>query len=58
MGGDFERATYTRDGLVIHKEDLVQMPKRPTQQLRPQLETMGYVGEKELDEHEAGRWSL
>jgi NADH-quinone oxidoreductase subunit I len=57
MGADFERASYRRDDLVVTKEQLVAMPKRPTQQLRPQLETMGYKGEKELDQHEAGRWS-
>ena len=60
MGGDFEQSTYIRDDLVIHKEDLVAMPKRPTQQLSPHLETLGYRwdGEAELDEHQAGRWSL
>tara|TARA_Y100000590_G_scaffold342398_1_gene390944 strand:- start:601 stop:825 length:225 start_codon:yes stop_codon:yes gene_type:complete len=58
MGNDFERATKTRDGLVIHKEDLVTGAKLPTQQFRPQLEAMEYKGEEELDQHEAGRWSL
>jgi NADH-quinone oxidoreductase chain I len=58
MGNDFEQATNTRDELVLHKEDLVTGPKRPTQQFRPQLEAMKYKGEEELDQHEAGRWSL
>ena len=58
MGGEFELAKPGRNDLIIHKEDLITGPKLPTQQMRPQLEGMDYKREDELDEHEAGRWSL
>ena len=58
MGGDFERADYVREDLVITTNQLREGAKKPQTQFRPQLEEIGYQGEEELDEHEAGRWSL
>ena len=58
MGGDFERADYVREDLVITTDQLREGTKKPQTQFRPQLEEIGYQGEEELDEHEAGRWSL
>ncbi len=62
MGPEFERARFTRNALLITKEDLNAYPKKPTQYLRPQLERKGYTGVNgqpdEIDEHEVGRWSL
>ena len=58
MGGDFERADYVREDLVITTDQLRVGAKKPQTQFRPQLEEIGYEGEEELDEHEAGRWSL
>ena len=58
MGGDFEGAVYERADLVITVDELRALPKKPSTQFRPQLEEMGYRGDDELDEHEAGRWSL
>ena len=58
MGADFEQAVPSRRELVITVDQLREMPKKPTTQFRPHLETIGYTGHEELDEHEAGRWSL
>ncbi|MBI4236692.1 MAG: NADH-quinone oxidoreductase subunit I [Chloroflexi bacterium] len=58
MGGEFERAVYRREDLVITIDELRAHPKKPRTQFRPHLEATGYAAETELDEHEAGRWSL
>jgi|TARA_B110000116_G_C16719582_1_gene528444 NADH-quinone oxidoreductase subunit I len=58
MGGDFEKSEYERENLVISVDQLRESPKKPQTQFRPQLEAIDYSGEDELDEHEAGRWSL
>ena len=58
MGGDFEQASYGREDMVISVEDLKAMPKKPRTQFRPQMEMIGHTGKDELEEHEAGRWSL
>ncbi|MBI4328903.1 MAG: NADH-quinone oxidoreductase subunit I [Chloroflexi bacterium] len=58
MGGEFERASYRREDLVITLDQLRALPKKPQTQFRPHLETAGYKGDTELDEHDAGRWSL
>lgn len=58
MGGEFERASWSREGLVISVDQLRAYPKKPRTQFRPQLEAKGYSGEEEVEEHEVGRWSL
>ncbi len=58
MGADFERAVPVRQDLVITVDQLRALPKKPTTQFRPQLEAIDYDQDEELEEHEAGRWSL
>ena len=56
MGSKFERGSYSRAGLVVHKEDLNKGEKKPSVYYRPHLEAAGYHNEKELSAREVGRW--
>ena len=56
MGSEFERASHSRAGLVVHKDDLNRQPKKPSVYYRPHLEAAGYHSEKELSSAEVGRW--
>ena len=55
MGTGFEQASYARDSLVIHLDELRLAPKRPSAFARPQLEGVQYGEGTSLTSREAGR---
>jgi len=59
MGSGFEQASYSRQNMVLHVEDLRQADKHPSTFFRPQLEASGYDprGGRPLDWREVGRES-
>ena len=57
MGTEFERASYTRQGMVVSVDELKAATKRPSAFLRPNLEVQAgqYDQDASLSHKEAGR---
>ena len=55
MGSHFERASYTRAGIVVTKEELNHREKKPSLYFRPHLEAAHYDRKTPLGPEEAGR---
>lgn len=55
MGSSFEMASFTRDSLVVHLDELRRAKKQPSAFLRPELEGARHEEEDSLESFEAGR---
>ena len=57
MGVNYERASYTRGGLVVHIDELRNAKKMPSAFMRPNLEVQAgkYNQDSSLNPNEAGR---
>ncbi len=55
MGTSHERGSYSRKGIVIHKDELVAAKKQPSAYFRPHLQGIQYGPDDSLGPNEAGR---
>lgn len=55
MGTKFERAAYTREGLVVDAEELKAAEKQPSAYFRPHLHDIEYTEGRSVSVDEAGR---
>ena len=55
MGGGFERATYTREEMVVDVDELRQATKQPSAFFRPNLDDTHYLEDYSLPSDTAGR---